>query len=490
MDNSFSDSLRSIARWRLEAKLDDIEKYFYTIDAVSDLTDGSKSFIVGRKGSGKTAIGEYILSISDLNVYSMRLSFQNVPFNDLYGYADQTYHSAAQFLSFWKYLIYGSVLTMLCSNPQIELKASDRLRKLTLLMDDSGSRSLVDRLRTLKVMWLGTGGEVSLAESRPTARPDLGNLVNEMEQFIFDEISDSTIYIVIDDLDEDYREFFVKLNRERYTKFIAGLYKAIVDIRHVSTKCNARLFPIACIRSDIVKYIDDPDKNKWRDLTVRLEWNPNLLKRMLTFRIDRALGFTGGTSTSERASRLLFEQGHITTGRKDLQIEGWMPGKAITILDYITFYSQWRPRDMINFLQQCAERQINLNPNSKICRQSIVSASKEFSEYLLDETLDEGHVLINGLRDILNGISHLGCIVVQARDLEEICESALTSEEQMFTSTNELIEALFDLCIIGLPSSDGTGFKYQGGKFRPNSQYVVHRGLVKALDLRPEKDRM
>ena len=188
---------------------------------------------------------------------------------------------------------------------------------------------------------------------------------------------------------------------------------------------------------------------------------------------------------TESAARLLFKQGFITTGPKDFQIEGWAPGMRITTLDYITFYSQWRPRDMVNFVQQCTEKQLNLNPHSKISRQAILAASREFSEYLLQETLDEGHTLINGLQDITNGIASIGKVVLREEDLERLCETALRSGEQIFGTTDEIIEVLYDLCIIGLPKTDGTGFKYQGGKFRRGSEYVVHRGLLKALALRP-----
>ncbi len=47
--------LREISDWKLDAKFEAIERHFYNIREVQDIKDGIRSFVIGRKGSGKTA---------------------------------------------------------------------------------------------------------------------------------------------------------------------------------------------------------------------------------------------------------------------------------------------------------------------------------------------------------------------------------------------------------------------------------------------------
>ena len=68
--------------WSIEAKKEDIE-YFYYVDETNLLKYGNKSFVIGRKGSGKTAMAQYINESSKFG-NSVILSFKNFPFNILY----------------------------------------------------------------------------------------------------------------------------------------------------------------------------------------------------------------------------------------------------------------------------------------------------------------------------------------------------------------------------------------------------------------------
>ena len=56
-------SLGEIRNWKLEAKFEDTERYFYEFAAVEKLLSGERSFVIGRKGTGKTAISEFIRRI-------------------------------------------------------------------------------------------------------------------------------------------------------------------------------------------------------------------------------------------------------------------------------------------------------------------------------------------------------------------------------------------------------------------------------------------
>ena len=42
-------------KWSVEAKKEPLE-YFYNVDEMAQLQNGEKTFVIGRKGSGKTSI--------------------------------------------------------------------------------------------------------------------------------------------------------------------------------------------------------------------------------------------------------------------------------------------------------------------------------------------------------------------------------------------------------------------------------------------------
>jgi hypothetical protein len=74
--------LREVANWKREAKSEDNERYFWHVYEVDQIARGDKYFVIGRKGSGKTAISEYFTRMKSYDVFAERLSFKNFPFND------------------------------------------------------------------------------------------------------------------------------------------------------------------------------------------------------------------------------------------------------------------------------------------------------------------------------------------------------------------------------------------------------------------------
>ena len=76
--------LREIADWKLEAADEDTSRYFYGFPGVAEVQSGNKYYIIGRKGSGKTAVAEHVRSLSGPRTFVRSLSFKNFPFNELY----------------------------------------------------------------------------------------------------------------------------------------------------------------------------------------------------------------------------------------------------------------------------------------------------------------------------------------------------------------------------------------------------------------------
>jgi cold shock CspA family protein len=57
---SSKELIKEVSEWKLEAKSEDNDRYFFHVKEVSRIENGDKCYVIGRKGSGKTAISEYL----------------------------------------------------------------------------------------------------------------------------------------------------------------------------------------------------------------------------------------------------------------------------------------------------------------------------------------------------------------------------------------------------------------------------------------------
>jgi hypothetical protein len=121
---------KEIANWKLEAKLEDNERYFYHLPDLDYLLDGSRCYVIGRKGTGKTAIAQFFLTKRDPKIFSEKLSFKNFPFNDFYAHDNSRYTPPNQYITFWKYLIYSTIAQLMIKNENIDPKIRVKLEKI------------------------------------------------------------------------------------------------------------------------------------------------------------------------------------------------------------------------------------------------------------------------------------------------------------------------------------------------------------------------
>lgn len=126
-----NETIKKIAdNWKLDARFEDSNKYFYNYNEVGLILDDKKCYVIGRKGSGKTAICEHILKTKEFNLFSEKLGFKNFPFNELYGLGNGKYTQPNQYITIWKYLIYSTVCRLMVSNENIDASVREMLEKL------------------------------------------------------------------------------------------------------------------------------------------------------------------------------------------------------------------------------------------------------------------------------------------------------------------------------------------------------------------------
>jgi hypothetical protein len=119
--------------WKLDAKTENSDRYFYHVKEVQRIVDGKRSYVIGRKGTGKTAISEHIAGLEDPFIFSEKLSFKHFPFNELYELKNLGYTAPNQYITLWKYIIYSCICRMMAKNEAISNEIQPALKKCTRL---------------------------------------------------------------------------------------------------------------------------------------------------------------------------------------------------------------------------------------------------------------------------------------------------------------------------------------------------------------------
>jgi cold shock CspA family protein len=478
-DSASLEIIKSIAEnWKLEAKLETQKDYFYHLSEVNSILNKSKYYIIGRKGSGKSSISEYLLSLKGHDTFSEKLSFKNFPFNELYNLDNQKYTPPNQYITLWKYLIYSTVAKLMVKNENIddevrkklgEIYSQDPIRSLSRTINHWTSAEFGASI-------IGTGGTLKLSRDIKGQSASWIEKVSDLEDIILEHCDDSKYFIIFDELDEDYRTI-KSSEHEQYNYLLTSLFKAVQDVKYTFNSTRVNICPIVFLRDDIYALIKDADKNKWRDFKIEIEWTTEKIKKLLAYRItkdangDKELHF-------QNAWGLIFDKDEIKTGSGRNTLESF---------DYITRSTHLRPRDYIRYIQACAEETINKN-RPKISNQTIKFVDRAFSNYLKDEIVDEVYPLLPDVEEVLQIVSNLRKWAFSATEFKTEYMKYLKTKTVSEENVDFVLDILYKFSVLGNQDKrrvDTLYFKYMhtNMNLNRNEKLVVHRGLFKALQI-------
>jgi len=471
--------LEEIEDWKLEAKLEDTERYFYHTRVVSRILKGQKLYVVGRKGTGKTAISEHLDNLKEHDYFSQKLTFKNFPFNKLYALNDKGFTQPNQYITLWKYVIYSTVCKLMISNQSIDSDTRHRLEKIFNDDIENALPNAVERWTGLKfdLKILGTGGGIGAnREVVEKEDSDWTRRVDILENFLKKNLGECRYVVAFDELDEDYKEIYEPEKYKQYTELLTSLFKAAQDIR--ARFSSHKLFPIIFIRDDIYEVLQDPDKTKWLDYKIDLEWNEASIKNMLAFRLSRSISKVGKIKDFHVVWNELFEKGGVKYGDRQRKI--------MSPFDYITRSSLLRPRDYVRYLQACAEASLE-HGHFKIKPHNVAIADTAFSNYLRSELEDELHGLIPDIHKILDIFTTLR---KQTLRIEEFKDAYIEAIKQGLIESGDfqfILQMLFHFSIIGNQPKQKSFqvFRYKNKEARLNlkENIIIHRGLFRSLQI-------
>lgn len=478
---SSNDIICSIAEnWQLDAMQENMCKYFFTHNDLSLIQNGKKCYVIGRKGSGKSAICQYLVTDGQYDKFAQKLTFKNFPFNELYSLSDPSYTKPNQYITIWKYLIYSSVCKMFVNNQSIAYDIRSELETIY-------PKNTPGQLRREIKYWTGTEFELGVKDVRgkigvqnefKTNSKSWIDRVDILEDIIRENCDDSTYYIVFDELDEDYGD--IKNSGElesNYIPLLTSLFKAVQSVRATFINSGLRVFPIVFLRDDIYSQIKDADKNKWSDFKYNLEWSAPEIKDLLAHRISQE----SGTSLSFKdAWRRIFSPDNRISYGKDKK-------KRTDYFTYISNCTYLRPRDFIKYIKCCCDEAIKTN-KEYIDATIIKRVDRQFSNYMIGEIKDELYPILPDIDQILTLISNIRKLIITPKEFRQEYEKALNKQLLTINNVDFVLETLFNFSVIGNQHKTiekRSFFKYQHTNmtFNRDENIVIHRGLLKVLQL-------
>jgi len=470
-------------------------------EAFKDLLNFKKFIIVGRKGSGKTAIFKKILMTKENDLFTFGHTFSDYPWHYHDKQAKLGIPEYDKYTHSWKYLIMLTlskiILNQDYSLPFNDETYDDLIKIEQFVLDTYGTRDpdvtqIFSPTRKLKlkpyfsldwkILKLGISPESVPMQELPTIIQEVNyNLINYIVQCLNPE---NRYFICFDQLDLGFDP-----NNPEYSNRLIGLLLACRDINIKAKENDKKLFIVIFLRNDIYGRLHFEDKNKITDNYLSMiEWDTPRTTTTLKGLMEK------------RFTKLLKENESEKIKWADIFDETKeMPGHQTKYRNIID-HTYLRPRDIIKWCNEIlTQYKIRINNeneptiNYKFDNIDINKARTEYSNYFLEELDDELHKHIPMYKEYLEIFKSLGKWQFNREELNNIFEEKKTSS---LSETNliNILREFFEFSLIGFYRAGGKGYGGSGYVFKyidPRAQldetaqlYRLHRGLIDVLGLK------
>jgi len=467
------------------AEDDAVLDYFLSTNAVQKVEKGDALLVLGRKGTGKTAIVRY-LTEGTRNPLSKALNLRGYPWKV---HASRIDHGASEieaYVSSWRYLIAVELATLVVADAKGS--ASSHTKQLKKFLNDNyggTNPNLSDILRpsslklekfSLEPAVMGNKlGSVTL--NRLDNDHQFGLELNALSDSILASVAATSeaaklgkLSLHFDELDQGLSE----LDAAR-SKMLTGLILAARDIKRSAQKPHGAINPVVYLRSDLWDDLQFSDKNKIsQTLAFQLEWNKDSLLELVETRLRAKLSHNTIWDDISNSSLMRGSQSK------------WNHILARTFL---------RPRDVIRFLNtSLAEAKKRTEEPLIFTNKDIVASREDYSSYLKQELDDEIRPHWQYWDEALQACSAISTLTFDREDFEK--EYGRRKSANNSVTFDGALQYLYRFSVVGYDRRSGYGgsswaFQYtdpQAGWDAGASRFKVHLGLKEYAKLRETRE--
>lgn len=445
-----------------ENEMRTLQYYYLKTDAYFKAIRGEVQLVVGRKGSGKTAI---FIQIRD----SERTKQANVVLDlmpdgyQLIKFKEQVLDFLEEgtmqhtITGFWEYIllleICHKVLETDKNKRYIEKKYFDAYEKLdslykaeNYLTEGDFSERMARLLESIGENYTNTICDVKqntglgLKENKVRlSHPEVTDLIYKgdikpLRIALIDYLSNKkTVWLLFDNVDKGWPS--TGLSHEDLI-IIRSLIDSARKIQKLFTKNRIEVFPIIFLRNDVYELLVKESSDRQKEGKVLLDWtDPDLLRQIIYLRIK---GDHGEGYSFDQLWRQLCVSHY----------------KGEDSFNYLIDRSLMRPRFLLNLITHCRSFAVNLN-HSKIQEEDLAKGIEAYSHDLVQDINYE----IQDIFPKANGILHKFISSKAKMSLPQL-QTIIFSADMSQMEAEKIIELLLWYGFIGIEYQDDVKYIY------------------------------
>ncbi len=453
-----------------------LSKYFFFIPDYLSIKNGDKRYIIGRKGSGKSAILERIKIDSESDSFASvnNLSLKDFPLSLIRNLRDKSYRDKSQYVPIWSYLILLALANKIVDD-QSAMPCDKILAIIEFLKNNNFlGKTIVENISTIEKNDSKIVVSYNLFSCDSVSEDSFStNRTIHFQAFYLDLLnllsglgSDVTYYLLFDELDEGWHA-----GDENHKLLLLALIRAIENIYKRFEKSGIKFRPVLALRSDIFELLEDSDLNKLDDFILKLEWTTES---------------TNGYDLSKLVNkRIMSSFGESTLDPWNSIVENYdraLPYGVNSLWKYMLNRTYERPRDIIKYLKYCK----NVNATGKLYFHHAAKAEIGYSNWLYGEIRDEVNTYLPVWKESMQCLTKIGKGKFEYSLLEEYLNLDTTIKKYLNEkkiSAYDIACQMFNLSIIGNAINGKWFFKYKDHiiPFDSTKDIIVHYGLKNKL---------
>lgn len=358
-----------------------LDAYFVETGQYLQARQGHARLVVGRKGSGKTAIFFEVRSAQshghDTLVIDMKP--EGHQFARLREYVLDSLKPGTQehtLVAFWTYLLLTEIARKALEADRSwasrDPLAFQRHRKLEELYERHDPGQLSDFSQRLQRQVDRVARRMERLEPAEAERSITQVIYEGDVRELTDGVADylegrDSVWLLVDNLDKGWP---VKGSTSMDILIIRALLAATRKLQHMLESRRIGFRCLVFLRSDIFEHLQQEIPDKGKDTAIRLDWeDPAQFEQIVARRIESSTGLSGEFQTLWHQVCAPLVQTQDSFG-------------------YILERTLMRPRDLLRFLHRAVDVAINRGHN-RVSEEDVLQAERGYSEDMLVETAFE-----------------------------------------------------------------------------------------------------